>query len=125
MITVLLLKRAVGPSWTGPPPGQLAGPAACISVHTTFLTGVATDVITTEAEKYTSRAARHQQSTPNPKVSLLCEIWLACVLGATTGATMVLRFEALGIFGAALLLLSLMIAVWVRAQPSATTETCG
>jgi uncharacterized membrane protein YoaK (UPF0700 family) len=85
-----------------------------ISVHTTYLTGMITDLITTEAQKYNARTARHQQSAPDPKVSLLCEIWLAFVLGAAIGAAMVLRFKALGIFGAALLLLPLMIAEWVR-----------
>lgn len=96
-----------------------------ISVHTTYLTGMITSLITTEAEKYNSRATRRQESAVDPKVGLLYAIWLAFVLGAAAGATIVLRFKALGIFGAALLLLALMIVQWVRAEPLATTKMYG
>ena len=93
--------------------------AGGVSVHTTYLTGMITDVITTEAEKYNSRATGSDESVPNPKVSLLCSIWLAFVLGAATGAAMVLRLKAVGIFGAALLLLVIGVA---RPEPSAATN---
>jgi uncharacterized membrane protein YoaK (UPF0700 family) len=92
-----------------------------ISVHTTYLTGMITDLVTTEASTYNSRAGALQAPTPDPKVSLLWSMWSAFVLGAATGAAMVLRLKAVGIFGAALLLLVLMIRV-VRAGPSAATN---
>jgi uncharacterized membrane protein YoaK (UPF0700 family) len=95
--------------------------AGGVSVHTTYLTGMITDLITTEAEKYNSRATRRDESVPDPKVSLLCSIWLAFVLGAAAGATMVLRLKVLGILGAALLLLVLMIPV-ARAGRFAATK---
>jgi len=42
-------------------------------------------------------------------MSFLCGIWIAFVLGAATGAAMVLRFKALGMLGAALLLIVLIL----------------
>jgi uncharacterized membrane protein YoaK (UPF0700 family) len=82
--------------------------AGGISVHTTYLTGMITDLVRTEAEKHTS-AALSRASAPDPKRSMLCGIWLAFVLGAAIGAAMVFRLEALAIVGAALLLLATLI----------------
>jgi uncharacterized membrane protein YoaK (UPF0700 family) len=82
--------------------------AGGISVHTTYLTGMITDLVRTEAEQHTS-AALSRASAPDPKRSILCGIWFAFVLGATIGAAMVFRLEALAIIGAALLLLATLI----------------
>jgi uncharacterized membrane protein YoaK (UPF0700 family) len=82
--------------------------AGGISVHTTYLTGMITDLVITEAEKHTS-VALSRASAPDPKRSILCGIWLAFVLGAAVGAAMVFRLEALAIVGAALLLLATLI----------------
>ena len=83
--------------------------AGGISVHTTYLTGMITDLVRTEAEKYTSGAALSRVSAPDPKRSILCGLWFAFVLGAAIGAAMVFRLEALAIVGAALLLLALLM----------------
>jgi len=81
-----------------------------ISVHTTYLTGMITSLISTEAEKYTARVQLPPSvAPPDPKIDLLCGIWLAFVLGAGIGAAMILRFKALGMLGAALLLLILIL----------------
>lgn len=80
-----------------------------ISVHTTYLTGMITSLISTEAEKYTSEVVSAPQRTFDRKIGLLCGIWIAFVLGAGMGAAMVLRFKALGMLGAALLLIALMV----------------
>lgn len=53
-----------------------------ISVHTTYLTGMITSLISTEAEKYASGEARPPISVLDPKMRLLCGIWAAFVLGA-------------------------------------------
>ena len=82
--------------------------AGGISVHTTYLTGMITSLISTEAEKYTSEAAPAPGKAPDPQIALLCGIWIAFVVGAGTGAAMVLRFGALGMLGAALLLIALI-----------------
>jgi uncharacterized membrane protein YoaK (UPF0700 family) len=82
--------------------------AGGISVHTTYLTGMITSLISTEAEKYTSEAAPAPGKASDPKITLLCGIWIAFVVGAGTGAAMVLRFGALGMLGAALLLIALI-----------------
>jgi uncharacterized membrane protein YoaK (UPF0700 family) len=80
-----------------------------ISVHTTFLTGMITSLISTETEKYASEVVPPSVRAPDPKISLLCGIWIAFVLGAGTGAAMVLHFKALGMLGAALLLIPLVL----------------
>ena len=80
-----------------------------ISVHTTYLTGMITSLISTETEKFGSEAIRPPISVPDPKIGLLCEIWIAFVLGAGTGAAMVLHFKAFGMLGAALLLILLIL----------------
>lgn len=80
-----------------------------INVHTTYLTGVITSLISTEAEKFASGVVPAPATALDPKMSLLCGIWLAFVLGAGTGAAMVLHFKALGMLGAALLLIALIL----------------
>ena len=83
--------------------------AGGISVHATYLTGMITSVISAEAEKYTSDLIPPPVIDPDPKIRLLCGIWTAFVLGAGTGAAMVLHFKALGMLGAAFLLIALML----------------
>src|ERR1700692_2731498 len=83
--------------------------AGGISVHTTYLTGMITSVISTEAEQYASQVVPPPVSGQAPKISLLCGIWIAFVLGAGTGAAMVLHFGAVGMLGAALVLIPLAL----------------
>ena len=80
-----------------------------VSVHTTYLTGMITSLISTEAEKYAPGEAPPPMRAPDPKMRLLCGIWAAFVLGAGTGAAMVLQFKALGMLGAALVLIVLIL----------------
>lgn len=68
-----------------------------------------TSLISTEDEKYVSPAAAPLARAADPKISLLCGIWIAFVLGAGMGAAMVLRFKALGMLGATLLLIALCV----------------
>jgi hypothetical protein len=58
---------------------------------------------------------------PDPKMRLLCGIWVAFVLGAGTGAAMVLHFKALGMVGAALLLIVLILRNSRGAQMTETS----
>ena len=80
-----------------------------INVHTTYLTGMITSLISTEAEQYTSEEVPHDVRAHDPKIELLCVIWIAFVVGAGTGAALVLHFGALGMLGAALLLIPLAL----------------
>ena len=82
---------------------------AGISVHTTYLTGMITSLISTEAEQYSSEEVPHDVRAHDPKIELLCGIWIAFVLGAGTGAAMSFHFQALGILGAALFLIPLAL----------------
>lgn len=92
--------------------------AGGISVHTTYLTGVITSLISAEAEKYASEVAP-PVGAPDPPIGLLCGIWIAFVLGAGTGAAMVLRFKAFGMLGAALVLIAL---IWHNSKADQMTE---
>lgn len=83
--------------------------AGGISVHTTYLTGMITSLISTEAEQYASQVVPPPVSAHDPKISLLCGIWIAFVLGAGTGAAMVLHFGAVGMLGAAVPLIVLVL----------------
>ena len=80
-----------------------------ISVHTTYLTGMITSLISTEAEQYTSEEVPHDVRAHDPKIELLCVIWIAFAVGAAAGAALVLHFGALGMLGAALLLIPLAL----------------
>jgi uncharacterized membrane protein YoaK (UPF0700 family) len=80
-----------------------------IGVHTTYLTGIITSLISAEGEKYASGVLPVSSKTPDPKIELLCGIWITFVVGAGTGAAMVLHFGALGMLGAALLLIALAL----------------
>src|SRR5260370_3650713 len=68
-----------------------------ISVHTTYLTGMITSLISTETERYASEVVPPAVRTPDPKIGLLYGMWIGFVLAAGTGAAMVLHFVALGI----------------------------
>ena len=94
--------------------------AGGISVHTTYLTGMITSLISSEAEKLASAVVPPPALIPAPKIGLLSGIWIAFVLGAGTGAAMVLRFKALGMLGAALLLITLILQ---NSQSSAMAKT--
>ena len=87
-----------------------------ISVHTTYLTGMITSLISSTAEKY---AAPEPAPAADPKTRLLFEIWAAFLLGAGVGAAMVLRFKALGMLGAALVLAPLALREMFRRSPAA------
>src|SRR5260370_17030369 len=78
-----------------------------ISVHTTYLTGMITSLISTTTERYASEVT--PAGSTDPKIGLLCGIWVAFFLGAGTGAAMVLHFRALGLLCPPLLLTLLII----------------
>ena len=83
--------------------------AGGISVHTTYLTGMITSLISAEADQYATKVVPPIVRAPDPKIDLLCGIWIAFVVGAGTGATMVLHFGAIGMLGAPLLLIPLAL----------------
>lgn len=89
--------------------------AGDISVHTTYLTGMLTSLISTETERYAPETLPAAVKAADPKIGLLCRIWIAFVLGAGTGAAMVFRFKSLGMLGAAVLL-SLLLLREVRTR---------
>jgi uncharacterized membrane protein YoaK (UPF0700 family) len=81
--------------------------AGGISVHTTYLTGMITSLISAQGEKYASGVLPVSSRAPDPKNELLCGIWIAFVAGAGAGAALVFHFGAVGMLGAALLLIPL------------------
>jgi uncharacterized membrane protein YoaK (UPF0700 family) len=83
--------------------------AGGISVHTTYLTGMITSLISTETEQFASEVVPPVVRTHDPKIGLFSGVWIAFFLGAGMGAAMVLHFRALGMLGAALLLILLAV----------------
>jgi len=83
--------------------------AGGISVHTTYLTGMLTTLVSTEAEKLAAQVVSPRGTAADSEIGLLCGIWIAFVLGASTGAAMVLHFNALGMLGATLPLMVLIL----------------
>jgi uncharacterized membrane protein YoaK (UPF0700 family) len=80
-----------------------------ISVHTTYLTGMITNLISTEAEKCTSEVVPPSVRASDLEMGILSRIWVAFVLAAGAGAGMVFRFKALGMLGATLILTALVL----------------
>jgi uncharacterized membrane protein YoaK (UPF0700 family) len=74
-----------------------------ISVHTTYLTGMITSLMTAKAKQ------PQIMSTRDPKLNLLYGIWLAFFVGGAIGAAMALKFKEIGILGATFLLLMILI----------------
>jgi len=80
-----------------------------ISVHTTYLTGMITTLVSTETQKYASGLPLAPAGALDPTPGLLCGIWIAFVLGAGIGAAMVFHFKGFGILGAAVALIALIL----------------
>src|SRR6266849_1983584 len=100
--------------------------AGGISVHTTYLTGMITSLLKTEAQRHSSETTAHDKLASDLNVSLLGGIWLVFILGATVGAAMVFWIGAPGVIGAALLLLAILICVCVsRWRPEKRKEDRG
>jgi uncharacterized membrane protein YoaK (UPF0700 family) len=79
-----------------------------ISVHTTYLTGTITGLLAAQAENVAFRVAR-PSTAPDPTFGFLFGIWGVFIVGAATGAAMVVYFKELGILGAALVLLAIIV----------------
>jgi uncharacterized membrane protein YoaK (UPF0700 family) len=75
-----------------------------ISVHTTYLTGMITSLMTSEATKPQLMGAR------DPKRTLLYGIWLAFFVGGAIGAAMAFQFNGIAILGITFLLLIILIS---------------
>jgi uncharacterized membrane protein YoaK (UPF0700 family) len=89
-----------------------------ISVHTTYLTGMITSLMTAEANE--SQIMR----TRDPKLKLLYGIWLAFFLGGALGAVMAFQFKKMSILGATFLLLMILICRIRKEQPGAVDNSC-
>ena len=81
--------------------------AGGITVHSTYLTGMITSLVTSGTQRYIFKTPGEARAAA--KISLLSGIWLAFVAGATAGAALVFGLGALGILGSALVLLALLI----------------
>jgi len=93
--------------------------AGGISIHTTYLTGMITSLLKTEAQRRSSEKTTRDGETSDQKAKLLGGIWLAFVLGATVGAAIVFRLGALAVIGAAFLLLAMVIGQFASGGHSA------
>jgi uncharacterized membrane protein YoaK (UPF0700 family) len=80
-----------------------------ISVHTTYLTGMITGLLASQAEKVAFPVSSHRAAEPDAKFRFLCGIWAVFVLGAATGAVAALHLQEPGILGAALILIAVIV----------------
>lgn len=85
--------------------------AGGISVHTTYLTGMITSLISSEAEKYSMEAFPPAVSANDPKSALTVRIWTAFVVGAMAGAAATLHLKQWGMFGIGLILLVMIVGL--------------
>jgi uncharacterized membrane protein YoaK (UPF0700 family) len=83
--------------------------AGGISVHTTYLTGMITSLISSETERYSAGPFLPAVSAYDPKVALTVQIWATFVLGAITGAAATFHFKQWGMLGIGVILLVVMI----------------
>jgi uncharacterized membrane protein YoaK (UPF0700 family) len=74
-----------------------------IIVHTTYLTGMITSLMTAEAKRW------QIMSTRGPKLNLLYGIWLAFFVGSAVGAAMAFQFKGAGVLGVTFLLLVILV----------------
>lgn len=81
-----------------------------ISVHTTYLTGMVTGLITAEAGKTAS-------ATRDSAQSLLYGIWVAFVVGGIVGAVLALHLKEKGVLGIPLLLLVISACQTRKREP--------
>jgi len=72
-----------------------------------------TSLVKTEIERHSSQTTAGNEPMSDERGKLLGGIWLAFFLGATVGAAMVFWFGALGLVGAAFLLLAIVIGLSV------------
>ena len=91
--------------------------AGGLTVHSTYVTGMVTNLMALGAKRYLTQAARETRT--DPRASLLLSIWLAFVSGALLGAVLVLYFSFRGILGMAAVLLALlaMLIISGRTKP--------
>jgi uncharacterized membrane protein YoaK (UPF0700 family) len=82
-----------------------------ISVHTTYLTGMITGLITAEAKNAIS-------TTRDSRQRLLYGIWVAFVVGGIVGAGLALHFKEKGILGTTVLLLVIFVCQTRTREPS-------
>lgn len=87
--------------------------AGGVSVHTTYLTGTITRLITAGAGKLEARAGDQPGAAGTPETSILGGIWMSFVMGALAGAAMTLRLKGFGLLGAAALLIVLIVRTFV------------
>lgn len=88
------------------------------SIHTTYVTGMITSLITTAAAKGLDHSAAPSVIARDPSLQLLSGIWIAFLLGAGTGAAMIVRFHGLGLLGADAVLLALLAHVGFASRKS-------
>ena len=83
--------------------------AGGISVHTTYLTGMITTLVSSEAEKYSSVRFSPDTSNYDPKIALITQIWITFLLGALSGAAATFQFKQWSMYGIALILFAAIL----------------
>jgi porin len=93
--------------------------AGGIGVHTTYLTGTITSLLKAETQKHSSETTARDELASDQKVKVFGGVWLAFVAGAIVGAAMVFWLGTLGVIGAAVLLIAIVIGQFASQRHNA------
>lgn len=74
--------------------------AGGIGIHTTYMTGVITSLLTAETDTIVANVHPTDQAKTRHGSTLLSRIWVSFFVGAGAGAAMAFRFRSFGLLGA-------------------------
>jgi uncharacterized membrane protein YoaK (UPF0700 family) len=83
-----------------------------VSVHSTYMTGMVTTLVQKSFDHLSSKQSPHKDSSRDSaqlSIQVLAQMWTSFILGALTGAMMVLSFQRIGLLGIAFLLILLIL----------------
>jgi uncharacterized membrane protein YoaK (UPF0700 family) len=84
-----------------------------ISVHFTYMTGTATTLMHKSFDHLSAKGSPKEDSakqSPRLAIQVLASMWISFILGAITGAAMVVSFHSIGLLGILLVLILLIFA---------------
>lgn len=90
-----------------------------ISVHSTYMTGMVTMLMQKSFDHLSSKQRPREdfsRDSARNSIQVLAPMWISFILGALTGAVMVLSFQRIGLLGMAFLLILLILVEMKRTR---------
>jgi uncharacterized membrane protein YoaK (UPF0700 family) len=94
-----------------------------VSVHSTYMTGMVTTLVQKSFDHLSSKQSPQKNSSRDSaqlSIQVLTPMWTSFILGALTGALMVLSFQRIGLLGIAFLLIILILVEMKSANRKCT-----